>query len=158
MVSWPSSVIVICLYIPVRNDMRTILCRTSVGRQGVAGFGSRNRPCNIAGWGGLVGGESAPFVLVTKQSSPKFGKRRRGPSRLFVSVVEEGLQIFLVAMMKIVFAAVALLLVAAASADDVVVLGKSNFDEVVKGNQFVLVEFYVRNFAPAPRSRSSSSW
>ena len=35
-----------------------------------------------------------------------------------------------------------LALVAAAFASDVVILTESNFDEVVKGNNFVLVEFF----------------
>lgn len=62
-------------------------------------------------------------------------------------------------MLKAVSLALVVLLAAAcvASADDVVVVTKANFEEVIKNNPYVLMEFYVRYFLFS-LSKRKPSW
>lgn len=94
-------------------------------------------------------GLPAPTRDLPAPSLPLFGRARRGP---IASPRAAPGQIFgaaHLASLCLVFAGImlrqavlVLALVAAAFASDVVILTESNFDEVVKGNNFVLVEFF----------------
>ena len=81
--------------------------------------------------------------LLTVQK--EWGMGRLAFEKTFVSL---GCLLGIRATMKAVIALSILLLFGFAVADDVVVLTEDNFDEVITGNDYVLVEFYVRSYFP----------